>query len=84
MNRSVARNSQWGGGILGVWGQSSVAGGTGVWGPTPSARKFCISLQKYLNFRAIVIKIIAFKAWHRNWQHNMIQLVALMGYVGGG
>ena len=26
----------------------------------------------------------AFKTWYRNWQRNMIQLVALMGYVGGG
>ena len=23
----------------------------------------------------------AFKTWHRNWQRNMIQLVALMGYM---
>ena len=26
----------------------------------------------------------AFKTWHRNWQRIMIQLVALIGYVGGG
>ena len=48
----------------------------------PSARKFCIFLQKSLNFRAILIKNNAFKTWHRNWQRNMIQLVALMGYMG--
>ena len=53
-------------------------------GGAPSARKFCIFLQKQLNFRAILIKNIAFKTWHRNWQRNMIQQVALMGYVGGG
>ena len=26
----------------------------------------------------------AIKTWHRNWQRNMIQLVALMGYMGSG
>ena len=26
----------------------------------------------------------AFKTWHRNCQRNMIQLVALSGYVGSG
>ena len=26
----------------------------------------------------------AHETWHRNWQCNMIQVVALLGYVGGG
>ena len=42
---------------------------------------FC---KNNLIFRAIVIKNIAFKTWHRNWQYDMIQLVALMFYVGDG
>ena len=93
----VARNSQWGA-VLGVWGrglQSPEAKrgpgakplaveGWGSGGGAPSPRKFCIFLQKQLNFRAILIKINAFKTWHRNWQRNMIQLVALMGYMGSG
>ena len=53
-------------------------------GGAPSARKFCIFLQIKLNFRAISIKNNAFKTWHRTWQRNMILLVALLGYVGGG
>ena len=42
---------------LGVWGQSSQppeARGSG--GRAPSARNFCIFLQKQLHFRAILIK----------------------------
>ena len=49
-----------------------------------SARKFCIFLQNELNFRAILLEKIAFKTWQRNWQPNMIQLDALMGYMGSG
>ena len=56
----------------------------GSWGGAPSARKVCIFLQNELNFRAILIKNNAFKTWHRNWQRNVIQLVALMGYMGSG
>ena len=51
----------------------------GYGGGSSSARKLCIFLHKYLNFRAILIENNAFKTWHRNWQPNMIQLVALMG-----
>ena len=87
-----AAGGQWGSGgdapscqRLGFWEQSPhppEVRGSG--GGAPSARKFCIFLQKQLNFRVIVIKNIAFKTWHRNWQHNVIQLVALMAYVGDG
>ena len=56
----------------------------GVWGGASSDRKFCIFLQNELNFRAILIENNAFKTWHRNWQPNMIQLIALMGYMGSG
>ena len=38
-------------------------------------------MKNELNFRAILIENNAFKTWHRNWQPNMIQLVALMGYM---
>ena len=61
-----------GGAVLGVSGRAS------------SARKFCIFLHNELNFRAILIENNAFKTWHRNWQPNMIQLIALMGYMGSG
>ena len=56
----------------------------GLGGEAPSARKFCIFLQNELNFKAILIENNAFRTWHRNWQPNMIQLVALMGYMGSG
>ena len=76
-----------------MWGRFWGSGGG-----TPTARKFCIFSQNelnfrailieniafILNFRAILIKNIAFRTWHRNWQPNMIQLVALMGYMGSG
>ena len=39
---------------------------------------------KYNLILAILIKTNAFKTWHRNYQRNMIQLVALSGYVGNG
>ena len=45
----------------------------------PALENFAFFLHKYLNFRAILIENNAFKTWHRNWQPNMIQLVALMG-----
>ena len=57
---------------------------TGAGGGALSARKVCIFLQKLLNFRAFLIKNNAIKTWHRNWQRNMIQLVALMGCMGSG
>ena len=56
----------------------------GSGGGASSDRKFCIFLQNELNIRAILIKSVAFKTWHRNWQRNVIQLVALMGYMGSG
>ena len=56
----------------------------GVWGLGPQISKFCIFFQKHLNFRAILIKNSAFTTWHRNRQPNMIQLVALIDYVGSG
>ena len=52
-------------------------GGSG--GRAPSAH---ISLKKITYFQSYFIKNNAFKTWHRNWQRNMIQLVALMGYMG--
>ena len=58
------------------------AGGFGS--GTPSAKKFCSFLQVELKFRTILIKNNAFKTWHKNWQRNMIHLVALSGYVGSG
>ena len=56
----------------------------GSGGGASSARKFCIFSQNELNFRAILIKNIAFKTWRRNWQRNIIQLAVLMGYMGSG
>ena len=56
----------------------------GAGGGGSSARKFCIFLQHELNFKAILIENNAFKTWHKNWQPNMIQLIALMGYTGSG
>ena len=73
------------GAVWGVGGGPPVAGGQwGSGGETPSSQKFLIFLQKYLNFRAILIKNNAFKTWHKNWLRNMIQLVASMGYMGSG
>ena len=40
----------------GLWGKPPAAGGTEVMGRSPSARKFCIFLQKQLHFRAVLIK----------------------------
>ena len=48
-------------------------------GGASSARKVCIFLHQYHNFRASLTENNAFRTWHRNWQPNMIQLVALMG-----
>ena len=71
--------------ILGVWGRSPQSPeARGLGGGAPSVRKFCIFLQKQHTFRAILVKNNAFKTWHKNWQFNMIQLVAIMGYLGGG
>ena len=85
---------------MGIWGRSPQPaeaqgsggkpfsrrrhGSLGADGRGLGARKFCIFLQKYLDFSTILIKDNAFKSWHRNWQCNMIHLVALMAYVGSG
>ena len=66
------------------WGQSfqpPEAGGLRT--EPPAIENFAFFCKNNLIFGAIVINNV-FKTWHRNWQHNMIQLVALMGYVGGG
>ena len=57
------------GAVLGVWGRSSLR------------LKIFHFLAKITYFRGILINNNAFKTWHRNWQRNMIQLIALMGYV---
>ena len=66
-----AAEGQWAGG---QWGSG---------GKDPNARKFCILCKNNL-ILGLLTKNIAFKTWYRNWQRNMIQLVALMGYVGDG
>ena len=87
-----------GGAVLGVWGQGPQSpeanGGEGAKPPAAedlgsgggasSAQNFCIFLQNELNFSAILIENNAFRTWHKNWQPNMIQLVALMGYMRSG
>ena len=60
------------------------AGGLGSGGRASRAQNFCIFLQNELNFRAILIENNAFRTWHKNWQPNMIQPVALMGYMRSG
>ena len=57
----------------GAYKKFAMGGGLfwGSKGGAPSARKFCIILEKELTFRAILIKNIAFKTWHRNWQRNV-------------
>ena len=35
----------------------------------------------FCKINIILVKNNAFKTWHGNWQCNMIQLVALIGYV---
>ena len=50
----------------------------------PALKIFAFFLQNELNFIAILIKNNAFRTWHKNWQPNMIQLVALMGYMRSG
>ena len=83
--QAVARNLHCGGcfGGLGA-GPPVTRGQCRLADEAPSAQKFCIFLQNELNFKAILIENNAFKTWHRNRQPNMIQLVALMGYMGSG
>ena len=52
MVRLLTRNLQWG-----------CSGGMGA---EPSAQKFCIFLQKSLNFSRILTKINAFEMWKKN------------------
>ena len=62
------RNSHWGV-CFEVWGRSpQPSEARGLRAEPPAHKKFCLFLQKQLNFRAILIKICAFKAWHRNRQ----------------
>ena len=69
---------------MGLRGKAPAAGGLGSGGGASSAQNFCIFLQNELNFRAILIENNAFRTWHKNWQPNMIQLGALMGYMRSG
>ena len=66
-----------------VWGRSPQPPEARGSGGKPTALEdfafFCKN-----SFRAILIKYNALKTWHKNRQRNIIQLVALMGYVGGG
>ena len=67
---------------MGVWGQSYPgAGDTGVFGKEPPALEKCAFFCKNNLILGVFNKNNIFKTWHRNWQGNMIQLVALMGYV---
>ena len=69
----------------GVRGQSPLlpeAWGLGA--EPPALKTFAFFFQNELNFIAILIENNAFRTWHKNWQPNMIQLGALMGYMGSG
>ena len=74
-----AAKGQWGLGAL----PPAAEGQWGSGGKDPNARKFRILCKNNL-ILGLLTKNIAFKTWYRNWQRNMIQLVALMGYVGDG
>ena len=67
--------------------QPEIRNGGLFWGlgaEPPALENFAFVLQNELNFRAILIENNAFKTWLRNCQPNMIQLIALMGYMGSG
>ena len=69
----------------GLGTKPTVARGTRVWGQSTQCLKFLHFFAK----NNLILELFkknnnAFKTWHRNWQRNMIQLVALMGYVGSG
>ena len=71
-------------GGLGVRGKAPSRrrnGGLGAEHPALEIRENHMLSTKCYGF---LIKNNAFKTWHRNWLRNMIQLVVLMGYVGGG
>ena len=51
-----ARSQKFEMGELCLGAKPPAAGGTGSGGSAPSARKFCVFLQKELHFRAILIK----------------------------
>ena len=70
--RRVAGNSKWGGCFGGVGAEP------------PALKNFALFCKNNPNFGAISVKSNAFRTWHRNWQRTMIQLVALMGYMGSG
>ena len=68
----------------GLGAKPPAAGGLASGSVASGAQNFCIFLQNELNFRAILIENNAFRTWHKNWQPNMIQLCALMGYMRCG
>ena len=57
--------------------------GEAILGAEPPVLENFAFFAKITYFRAISIKNNAVKTRHRNWQCKMIQVVALMGYVGG-
>ena len=44
----------------------------------PALENFAFSRKNNLILGTILTKNSAFKTWHKNWQRNMIQLVALL------
>ena len=66
---------------MGVWGEAPSRWKHGGLGAEPPALENFAFFCKNNNFRAILMKNNAFKTWNRNWQRNIIQLVALMGYA---
>ena len=70
---------------MGLGGKAPSCRRHGGLGAEPPALKiFAFFLQNELNFKAILIENNAFRPWHKNWQSNMIQLGALMGYMRSG
>ena len=70
---------------MGVRGRSpQLPEAWGLGAKPPALKIFAFFLQNELNFRAILIENNAFRTWHKNWQPNMIQVVALMGYMRSG
>ena len=55
----------------------------GLGAEPPALKNFAFFCKNNL-ILDILIKNNAFKMGHRNWQRNMIQQVALMGYVVSG
>ena len=76
---------QWGA-VSGVWLRSPQPEAIrGLGAERQAAGKFCIFLQNRLNFRPILIKIIALKRGIWSLQcKNLMKLIAEMGYVEDG